>query len=91
MIAFPVASSASAAVSSCARAAPGNASTDKAAPDRKIPRTKPDVPAWYDALKAAARWDVQARFWRAVAGVCKDSPAVFECIAGRINSHNPED
>ena len=38
---------------------------------------KPDVPAWYDALKAAARWDVQARFWRAVAGVCKDSPAVF--------------
>lgn len=38
---------------------------------------KPDVPAWYDALEAAARWDVQARFWRAVAGVCKDSPAVF--------------
>lgn len=38
---------------------------------------KPDVPPWYDALDAAARWDVQARFWRAVAAVGKDSPAVF--------------
>ena len=38
---------------------------------------KPDVPAWYDALDEAARWDVQARFWRAVAGVCQDRPAVF--------------
>ena len=36
-----------------------------------------DVPAWYDALGEAARWEVQARFWTAVAGVCKDSPAVF--------------
>ena len=26
-----------------------------------------DVPAWYDALDEAARWDVQARFWSAVA------------------------
>lgn len=38
---------------------------------------KQDVPAWYDALDEAARWDVQARFWRAVADVCKNSPAVF--------------
>jgi len=38
---------------------------------------KQDVPAWYDALDVAARWEVQARFWRAVAGACQDSPAVF--------------
>ena len=36
-----------------------------------------DVPAWYDALDEAARWDVQARFWTEVAKVCRDSPAVF--------------
>ncbi len=38
---------------------------------------KKDVPAWYDKLGEAARWDVQERFWRAVAGACKGSPAVF--------------
>jgi hypothetical protein len=38
---------------------------------------KKDVPAWYDALDESARWDVQARFWKAVAGVCKVSPAIF--------------
>ena len=38
---------------------------------------KQDIPAWYDELPEAERWEVQARFWRAVAGVCKDSPAVF--------------
>lgn len=38
---------------------------------------KKDVPAWYDALGEAARWDVQERFWQAVAKVCKDSPAIF--------------
>ena len=38
---------------------------------------KQDVPAWYDALDEAARWDVQARFWTAVASACRDSPAVF--------------
>src|SRR4051812_24185665 len=38
---------------------------------------KRDVPAWYDALEEPARWDVQARFWKAVAGGCKDSPAIF--------------
>lgn len=38
---------------------------------------KADVPPWYDALDEAQRWDAQARFWTAVAGRCKDSPAVF--------------
>ena len=38
---------------------------------------KADVPAWYDALSEAERWAVQARFWQAVAGVCRDSPAIF--------------
>jgi hypothetical protein len=38
---------------------------------------KPDVPAWYDAMDEAARWDVQARFWDAVARTCAASPAVF--------------
>ncbi|AMV40535.1 cellulase family glycosylhydrolase [Planctomyces sp. SH-PL62] len=38
---------------------------------------KQDVPAWYDALDESARWDAQAVFWKAVAGVCKESPAVF--------------
>ncbi len=38
---------------------------------------KQDVPGWYDSLEEPARWDVQARFWKAVAGVCKDSPAIF--------------
>ena len=38
---------------------------------------KQDVPAWYDAMDEAARWDVQARFWQAVAGVCTASPALF--------------
>lgn len=38
---------------------------------------KKDVPPWYDALKETERWDVQARFWRAVARACKPSPAVF--------------
>ena len=38
---------------------------------------KKDVPAWYDKLAEKDRWDVQARFWEAVAGRCADSPAVF--------------
>lgn len=38
---------------------------------------KRDVPAWYDKLNEADRWDVQERFWRAIAKACKDSPAVF--------------
>ncbi|MCA9204671.1 MAG: cellulase family glycosylhydrolase, partial [Planctomycetales bacterium] len=38
---------------------------------------KQDVPQWYDDLAEADRWNVQARFWREVANVCKTSPAVF--------------
>ncbi|MFW6059626.1 MAG: cellulase family glycosylhydrolase [Phycisphaeraceae bacterium] len=38
---------------------------------------KQDVPDWYDALEEAERWTVQARFWRAVAKVGRDSPAIF--------------
>lgn len=38
---------------------------------------KADTPAWYDDLDEAGRWAAQAQFWKAVAGVCRDSPAVF--------------
>ncbi|HEX5269657.1 MAG TPA: cellulase family glycosylhydrolase [Gemmataceae bacterium] len=38
---------------------------------------KKDVPAWYDKLSEKERWDVQARFWQAVAGRCAERPAVF--------------
>jgi len=38
---------------------------------------KKDVPAWYAPLAESDRWDVQARFWEAVARRCAHSPAVF--------------
>jgi hypothetical protein len=38
---------------------------------------KQDVPAWYDDMDESARWRVQARYWRAIVEVCKDSPAIF--------------
>jgi hypothetical protein len=38
---------------------------------------KRDVPGWYDALDEAGRWQAQAHFWEAVAGVCAKSPAIF--------------
>lgn len=38
---------------------------------------KPDVPAWYDALGEAERWQAQAAFWEAVAQRLRQSPAVF--------------
>jgi sugar phosphate isomerase/epimerase len=38
---------------------------------------KQDVPAWYDALSESERWGAQADFWRAVAGCCAKSDAVF--------------
>ena len=38
---------------------------------------KQDVPAWYDALEEQDRWDVQARFWEAIAQHCAQSPALF--------------
>lgn len=36
-----------------------------------------DVPAWYDAMDEQARWRAQAVFWRSIARVCRNSPAVF--------------
>ena len=38
---------------------------------------KQDVPAWYDELGESDRWEVQARFWQAVAERGRQSPAVF--------------
>ena len=38
---------------------------------------KPDVPAWYDALRETERWQAQAQFWEVVARQCTGSPAVF--------------
>ena len=38
---------------------------------------KQDVPAWYDDLSEQERWDSQAVFWRSVAEICKNSPAIF--------------
>jgi hypothetical protein len=38
---------------------------------------KKDVPDWYDKLSEKDRWEVQARFWKAVAARCAESPAVF--------------
>jgi hypothetical protein len=38
---------------------------------------KKDVPSWYNGLDEQDRWDVQARFWEAVARTCSQSPAVF--------------
>lgn len=36
-----------------------------------------DVPPWYDALDEGRRWATQANFWRAVARVGRNSPAIF--------------
>jgi hypothetical protein len=38
---------------------------------------KKAVPSWYNELSEKARWDVQSRFWEAIARVCTASPAVF--------------
>ena len=38
---------------------------------------KQDVPAWYDALGEAERWQVQTRFWEHIARTCAESPAIF--------------
>jgi hypothetical protein len=38
---------------------------------------KKDVPAWYDELSEAKRWEAQSRFWQAVAERSAKSPAVF--------------
>jgi hypothetical protein len=36
-----------------------------------------DVPRWYNRLNEKERWATQARFWEAVTGICRNSPAVF--------------
>ncbi|MFC1761150.1 cellulase family glycosylhydrolase [Planctomycetota bacterium] len=36
-----------------------------------------DVPEWYDTLDDNDRWEVQARFWEAVAQTCAKSNAIF--------------
>lgn len=38
---------------------------------------KKDVPKWYDDLSEEDRWNVQARFWEAIASRCAESPAIF--------------
>jgi len=38
---------------------------------------KKDVPAWYDKLSEKERWAAQTCFWKAIAGRCAKSPAVF--------------
>ncbi|MDP6635798.1 MAG: cellulase family glycosylhydrolase [Phycisphaerae bacterium] len=38
---------------------------------------KQRVPKWYSVLGESDRWDVQARFWEAVAKTCAKSNAVF--------------
>lgn len=38
---------------------------------------KQAVPAWYDSLTEAERWEAQAEFWKAVAETCRGSSAVF--------------
>lgn len=35
------------------------------------------IPPWYDAMDEAERWQVQARFWEAIAEACAGHPAVF--------------
>ena len=36
-----------------------------------------DVPAWYEAMTETDRWEMQARFWEAIARTCARSPAIF--------------
>lgn len=38
---------------------------------------KANIPAWYDNLNEKERWAAQATFWKHVARVCANSPAVF--------------
>ena len=38
---------------------------------------KKDVPAWYDAMNEAERWDAQAKFWEVIAQTCAGSSAIF--------------
>jgi len=38
---------------------------------------KQDVPAWYDAMSEAERWNAQAAFWEAIAKQCAGRACVF--------------
>jgi hypothetical protein len=38
---------------------------------------KSDIPGWYNRLGETERWQVQARFWEAVARCCRSSAAIF--------------
>lgn len=38
---------------------------------------KKNVPQWYDALDESGRWEVQGRFWEAMAQTCADSSAIL--------------
>jgi hypothetical protein len=38
---------------------------------------KKDVPQWYNDLEESPRWEVQSRFWEAVAATCASSPVIF--------------
>jgi len=38
---------------------------------------KKDVPQWYDKLPEQQRWDVQGRFWEAIAQRCAARPVIF--------------
>ncbi len=38
---------------------------------------KKDIPPWYDGLSERDRWNIQARFWGAIAARCAESPAIF--------------
>lgn len=38
---------------------------------------KEEVPDWFDRLEEKQRWEAQAFFWREVARICSQSPAVF--------------
>jgi hypothetical protein len=48
-------------------------------------------PRWYEQMPWRARWQVQARFWRAVANVASTSPAVlcYELISEPMVSQTP--
>lgn len=35
------------------------------------------VPPWFDKLSEEGRWEVQARFWEAIAETCAGHPAIF--------------
>lgn len=35
------------------------------------------IPAWYDAMDEAERWQSQAKFWEAIAETCAGHPALF--------------